>query len=58
MSRCNTMNLKGLTSECTNVLVVSDWSDILGSEKDENETLNESWMKIQKDQKNLVKMQH
>ena len=52
------MNLKGLTSECTKVLVVSDWSDILGSKKDENATLNESRMKIQKDQKNLVKMQH
>ena len=52
------MNLKGLTPECTKVLVVSDWSDILGSKKDENATLNESSMKMQKDQKNLVKMQH
>ena len=52
------MNLQGLTSECSKVLVVSDWSDILGSKKDENETLNESRMKMQKDKKKLVKMQH
>ena len=40
------MNLKGLTPECTKVLVVSYWSDILALKNDENATLNESRMKM------------